>query len=189
MSLSEWESLEVLGRRAGAIHWHSADKYGTLQNRALCAWKQWLMNKQKAERILLINKMIPLGAERDRREGDKLRKACFMLSGRGRWQPLPQWTRWTGRKSFLNLANWGLMSLADLCTHVKEAIRVKGGATTWTLKLTSMMMTSIRPFLWFLPRSTPHASTPKWSNMLTRKKKYLPELHKEIQYISLQRDS
>lgn len=55
------------GRRAGAIHRHSADKYGTPQNRTLHAWKQWLMNKQQAPRILLINKMIPLGAARARR--------------------------------------------------------------------------------------------------------------------------
>lgn len=35
-------------RRAGAIHQHSADKYGSPQNRAVHAWKQWLMNKQQA---------------------------------------------------------------------------------------------------------------------------------------------
>lgn len=37
------------GRRAGAIRWHSADKYGTPQNGAVQAWKQWLMNKQQAQ--------------------------------------------------------------------------------------------------------------------------------------------
>lgn len=37
------------GRRAGAIRWHSADKYGTPQNGAVQAWKQWLMNKQQVQ--------------------------------------------------------------------------------------------------------------------------------------------
>lgn len=66
------------GRRAGAIRQHSADKYGTPQSGAVQAWKQWLMNKQQDPRILLINKMKPLGAERDRKEWDKQRKASVI---------------------------------------------------------------------------------------------------------------
>lgn len=72
------------GRRAGAIHRHSADKYGTPQNRAVQAWKQWLMNKQQDPRILLINKMTPLGAGvggggwGTGGEWDELRKACVI---------------------------------------------------------------------------------------------------------------
>ena len=66
MSLSEWGVSGGAGRRAGAIRRHSADKYGTPQNRAVHAWKQWLMNKQQGPGILLINKMTPLGAERGR---------------------------------------------------------------------------------------------------------------------------
>lgn len=66
------------GRRAGAIHRHSADKYGTPQNRAVHAWKQWLMNKQQGPRILLINKMIPPGTRRGMRQAEN--SLCYMLT-------------------------------------------------------------------------------------------------------------
>lgn len=68
-------------RRVSAIRRHSADKYGTPQNRALRALKQCLMNRQQDERILLINKMNPQGDAEDRCEmrqaGDRL---CYMLT-------------------------------------------------------------------------------------------------------------
>ena len=78
-----------VGRRAGAIRRHSADKYGTPQNRAVRALKQWLMNRQQEPRIRLINKMIPLGAGEDRRDRRETRQArtslCYMLTT---WQSL-----------------------------------------------------------------------------------------------------
>lgn len=178
------------GRRAGAIRRHSADKYGTPQNRAVHAWKQWLMNKQQGPRILLINKMIPLGAERDRR--GQAEKSLLYANNMQQYMiiaPMAQldWTHIQTAispvKSFLNsfslqkkqpiATNWGLISLPDCCTHFKEADQRRGEATMWMLKRLSESQWWWLPsiaFCGFNPQCTPHASKPKCSNMLTRKK-------------------
>lgn len=66
-------------RRAGAIRRHSADKYGTPQNRAVHALKQCLMNKQQDPEILLINKMTPQGAGEDRRGTRRAEKSLSCM--------------------------------------------------------------------------------------------------------------
>lgn len=158
------------GRRAGAIHRHSADKYGTPQKRAVQAWKQWLMNKQHDPRILLINKMIPLGAERDGRGIRRAEKSLLYANNMQQHMtinaPMAQldWTQsatspvtsllnsFSLQKQQLIATNWGLISSPDCCTHLKrrwsEASRgydVDVKAPKWI----SMMMTSIYSFLWF----------------------------------------
>lgn len=156
------------GRRADAIHRHSADKYGTPQNRTVQAWKQWLMNKQHDPRILLINKIIPLGAERDGRGIWRAEKSLWYVNNMQQHMtinsPMAQldWTqsvishlssthsRYIKKQPIAT--NWGLISSPDCCTHFKrrwsEARRgynVDVKAPKWI----SMMMTSIYSFLWF----------------------------------------
>lgn len=136
------------GRRAGAIHRHSADKYGTPQNRAVHAWKQWLMNKQQDPRILLINKIIPLGAERDRRGMRQAEKSLLYANNMQEHMTIivlaPNGPVGMDSysislvKSRLNpfslqkktiATNWGLISLPDCCTHIKGADQRQGEGT------------------------------------------------------------
>ncbi len=69
--------------------------------------------------------------------------------------------------------NWGLMCLPDCCTHFKGADQRQGEGTMWMFKRLSESQWWWLPsiaFCGFNSQSIPHASKPKCSNMLTRKK-------------------
>lgn len=108
------------------------------------------MNKQQNPRLLLINKMIPLGAERDRRGMRQSEKSLLYANSMQQYMmiiaPMVQldWTHIqtviSPVKSFFHsfslqkkkqpiATNRGLISLPDCCTHFKGADQRQGEAT------------------------------------------------------------